>query len=68
MHEYETTMEIRVRIEYTTDKYLRQGDDAGFGSDPFVDDVSYEILDDLDKMVKEDAIEHFEGVEGGQCE
>ena len=63
METFKTTLEIEVEITYETDQEIRQGSDTRFPNPPYVDEVNYGILTNLDEVVKKEAEEHFSGRE-----
>ena len=64
MPKFNMTIEIEVEVEYTTDKELRQWDDARYPAEPFVDDFEYTILTNMDKLIREEAEDHLFHLKG----
>ena len=60
MPSFRTNIEIEIEIDYTTDQELRQGDDARYPSQPYVDYLDYTIIDDIEKKCREEAEQHLE--------
>ena len=75
MPKFNTTIEVEIEVEYTVDQELRQGDDARYPSQPYVDDISgislkgsnFDIQADLDKdtleQIKDEAFHHLKKLE-----
>lgn len=73
MPKFNVTVEIELEVEYTVDQELRQGDDARYPSQPFVDDITSityngtELLKDIDldifEDIKDEAFHHLQKLE-----
>ena len=62
MPSFKTTIEVECEITYTTDKDIRQGDDARYPSEVCIDDLSWEFVDknDVDMEIKLEAETHLQ--------
>ena len=45
MPTFTTTINVEVEITYSVDKEIRQGEDARYPSDPYVDEVNYKLVE-----------------------